>query len=96
MGALRCRPGDQAILIGGSLPENIGMLVTVMHWYEGIQWWMVAPAHEPVRVIREGTGEVGPRRRNVPLCCPDCLLQPIRGKRQPQSITTAEPACVET
>lgn len=103
MSGLRCRAGDLAVIVAVSpaMPELTGSIVDVVHiapahdfklpdghWHEGVsggQSWVVK-FHRPIR-----PSTTWGLRTALYAVAPDRALQPIRGQRQPESITTTAP-----
>ena len=79
---MKCRPGDLAVVIGGGVPENYGLIVEVIsavgpvEFYGEIilDWWNVrcaGPVYDRA-LGRDVPGDIGH-------LCRDINLQPIRG-----------------
>jgi len=91
---MRCRPGDLAIFIRATVPENIGRIVRVVRpavgaerpWRdeEGPAWIVTSP--EPLIGLRkDGSREY--RRTGATF---DHYLQPLRGPRDPATHSIEE------
>lgn len=89
-----CRIGDTAVIIrDDDSPDNIGRYVTVEGAaeadgfrcrYEGLCWRV--RAKDPLEITEHGRGGVL-RYRSTWGYHPDAWLQPIRGPKQPESVT---------
>ena len=87
---LRCRPGDLAVIVGGSPPENIGTFVHIsqramlgelsIELHGSDDYWEMTSKSVVTSIV---TSYVGQHKELVQpgevFCERDCFLQPIRG-----------------
>lgn len=83
---MRCRPGDKAIMIDALLPENVGLIVTVIERASESTWW-IKPSM-PIPGISEYFERQEPDMEETEH--PDAWLQPIRGDREKKKKKEAE------
>lgn len=92
---MNCKPGDMAVLTKAVLPENVGLIVTVLQAYgiktlgphAGMFSWECKPAWPRTTVVdATGQREYGVHTSHTP----DAHLRPIRPPETPVTETRDE------